>query len=121
MTTQLEGRALDRAIAELMGWKFAQHPFVTGNYSTREALAGGSWRRIPAFTESLDALRDGPERVLREAGWILCVQDDGERADVTWSKGSSLSSAPPEVDVSAPAEPWARALAVHAGLEELAK
>lgn len=105
-----EGRALDRAIAELMGW--------TGFTLAEDGWIGrdpedGHTCYAPDFTESLDALQ-APEQVLRDAGWRLTVLvvDGGARAG--WLSPWESAVYPRWLD--APAEPAARAAAVYAGL-----
>lgn len=65
---QATGRDLDRAIAEAMGWtvEWIEIPRlyrdgVRGDWYSRRAS-------LPHWHSSLDALRHGPEKVLREAG-----------------------------------------------------
>ena len=83
---------------------------------------GGLWERpdlpnffgtIPAFTDSLDALKAGPEKLLREAGWVLAVTgfDDDSWSAEWWKAGRDF------ILVSAPTEARARAEAVCLGLE----
>ena len=67
----------------------------------------------PEYTTSLDALKSGPEAMLREAGWVLAVTgfDDDSWSAEWWKVGRDF------VLVSAPTEARARAEAVCLGLE----
>lgn len=116
MSDELSGRDLDRAIAEAMGWRvwLTQHGqythavWQTGAdepwkrtqraYWNPEAYTEITWREIdpmkhiesesvPRFHASLDALRDGPEKVLREAGWRRAFFNRNENMMWGWWKG----------------------------------
>lgn len=101
--SDLQGRELDRAIAEAMGGARAK----PGWYWFRETGGADGFPDIDApgqeplfcdspdnqFHSSLDALRDGPERMLREAGWSVTVILGGkvggpERWSVVWASDS---------------------------------
>lgn len=51
---------------------------------------GSEYTRVPNFARSLDALRDGPERVLRDAGCFfslaLRIGSDSEIYGIGWLK-----------------------------------
>ena len=85
---------------------------------------GGLWERpdlpnffgtIPAFTDSIDALKAGPEKLLREVGWkiAVCELPDG-RFEAMWEWNFDDSK---RVIAIAPTEARARAEAVCQGLE----
>lgn len=69
MTDELDGDALNRAIAEAMGWAQYKHaPGVWSRSRTRRFGQRMTVYTLPDFAHSDDALRE-PERVLRAAGW----------------------------------------------------
>lgn len=100
---------VSRSIAELMGWK--RH--------------GSHWDRpdgAPIGTDyyhDLNALRDGPEAKLREAGYTLIVgQHDGWYA--VWSKWDVLRhNEIKDWEADGPTEAAARALAAEAALKAM--
>lgn len=115
----LSGRDLDRAIAEAMGWTFyARNAGEDDWYATHD----GTYRNqhLPSFSTSLDALSEGPEKVLRETGLTLIVgQRDGwyavwEQWDV--QHHNDLHDYEGESNIS---EAEARALAALAALRAL--
>lgn len=67
---------LNRALAEVMGWKHEWHKENRPGQCAA-GLVLPHWHdergvrkmKHADFAQSLDALRDGPERLLREAGW----------------------------------------------------
>lgn len=69
---------LNRALAEAMGWRVRNTPSVgpalyevprgQRDWEIDGCSLYGGYANVPDFATSLDALRDGPERVLREAG-----------------------------------------------------
>ena len=74
-----ERTALNREIAELMGWRHKR----TGDerYEDCREASVDHWHTddgiaycLPDFAASLDALRDGPEAVLRKAFYIPAVE-----------------------------------------------
>ena len=121
--TDLRGRDLDRAIAELMGRgvgkQFGKDVWVSDD---------GSTRALPTFTTSLDALYHGPERLLREAGWsqVVSVYPSG-LVTAEWFKERPRERSKPRFELL----DWkmeesqdgdqaaARALAVYAALRAL--
>lgn len=125
MTTEpLVGRSLDRAIAEAMGWTHfhGDASLIDGKFD-RGVLPGddsGRTYRVPAFHESLDALRDGPEKVLREAGWWMCLYEGGEAPNTFWLiewRHPRLATAP--LEMTATTESVARANAALKALTAL--
>ena len=64
----MSDRELDRAIAEAVGWE--QDPPETGAWYELGNQACHFSADVE-FSTNLNALRDGPERVLREAGWTM--------------------------------------------------
>ena len=86
---ELSGDELDRAIAEAMG---ATAPCGyrdfdgTGCHLSLGSHVGAMHEyEAPEFDMSLDALRDGPEKVLREAGLLLSVwQPHQARVNAGW-------------------------------------
>lgn len=81
------GRELDRAIAEAMGWVFDYQGVRLYARNERQVndKDGGTLDPLP-YSTSLDALADGPEKVLRERGWArLTVEWDNRDAhEVFW-------------------------------------
>ena len=70
----------------------------------------------PNYTTSLDALKSGPEKMLREAGWVITVEEEADgdvRFAVTWYRKSK----PWAIEASGPTEERARAEVVCLGLE----
>ena len=75
MTADLSGPDLNRAIAEAMGWR----GLVLRGHAAGRAWWGDLPRRtvragkypVPDFERSLDAQRDGPWKMLHEAGYLM--------------------------------------------------
>ena len=64
-------RELDRALAEASGWRMndvgGHEKWIDSSSEDWRCLTCGN--TLPRFSTDLNELRDGPERVLREAGW----------------------------------------------------
>jgi len=112
---------LNREIAEAMGW-------VERDLTTclmRSALhwhdeTRACYPRLPDFVNDLNALRDGPEKRLRDAGWFLVVMSpDGRPA--WFAEWRGWPDGPEGVRLSAaefaPTEAEARARAALAALK----
>lgn len=110
----LTGRELDRAIATAM-----YHAGGEGYlpYGTDED--GAHYQRIPAFHESLDALRDGPEKVLREAGCLVSVYYFPDHVQAEWRIPRKGGGAPNIYDGQGLTEALARADAALKALTAL--
>jgi hypothetical protein len=88
--SNLDNRALDRALAEASGWRMndvgGHEKWIDSSSEDWRCLTCGN--TLPRFTTDLNALRDGPERVLREAGWAQrVIQVNGARGcfwDAEW-------------------------------------
>ena len=105
---------LNTRLMEAMGWHW------TPGYIDDDQDYEGWWTKPNGDVESidfncrsLDALKSGPEKLLREAGWVLAVTgfDDDSWSAEWWKVGRDF------VLVSAPTERRARAEAVCQGLE----
>lgn len=96
----MSDRELEWAIAEAMPSGIVLKPFETAICNGCR-VSGGVWLldesrftdrhewgryvlMVPDYTTDLNALRDGPERVLREAGWRLTVATQGDWAGAAW-------------------------------------
>ena len=99
-------RELDRALAEAMGL----HPDVVRAHG--RALVEGL--DFPIWHADLNALRDGPERVLRDAGWFLNIEVSRDGATATWDSGAPMFV--PSGTAYTPTEARARAEAALAAL-----
>ena len=99
---------LNKRLMVLDGW--AQPAFGFEGWIRNQS----PWRIDPLpFADSIDALKAGPEKLLREAGWVLAVTGfDGDSWSAEWWKAGRDF-----VLVSAPTEARARAEAVCLGLE----
>lgn len=119
MTTAPDPRALDaflnpqelnRALALAMGWT----KFGAGDWPKKACLHGNlTWyadhwhdergqQRDLAFATSLDALRDGPERVLRAAGWCIRVTESTGSVEAEWySLRGNMEGATADTEVEA--------------------
>jgi hypothetical protein len=122
----MSNRELDRAIAEAMGEHV--HDWEHDQKTTRMYVCRTCQVRSPAgqtsaphsFSTDLNALRDGPERVLREAGWAQrVVQVNGARGcfwDAEWwTMQGDLHEASAPTEARARAEAALMALRVMKG------
>lgn len=84
---------LNRRLAEAMGWTFESHTDKRPNQcGALNPLAHwhnehGIVKGLPNFTASLDQLRDGPEKMLREAEWTYEIRGDkfdGAAVEAGW-------------------------------------
>ena len=110
--SDLTGRDLDRAIAEAMGWE--QNEFETAYWYDEPGADAPSDRPLPHFHRSLDALRDGPEKVLREASMVLGLHVEPTVARAGWA---SLAASRIDYSGYGSTEAEARARACLAALQ----
>ena len=133
MTTPTDTRTpadINRSIAELVGhpeWVRLHEP----RQDEQEAHHGHdgfgpngecTWclgiveRALPDYYHDLNALRDGPEALLREAALKLSVDVYLDHAVVSWWSDERARTNP---EITAPTEAAARALAAEAALREM--
>lgn len=110
-TTERTDDEINRSIAELMGAE------QDGNKWVIPLPCGcpSYLNTLPDFTRDLNALRDGPEKVLREAGLRLVIESHrgGEKC-ASWATWARHGACYDDDD-----EARARALAVEAALTAL--
>ena len=122
MTTERTDDEINRSIAELMGWIYERHPESRPGKCVGRALPhwhapdGRAAGEPPNFTHDLNALRDGPERVLREAGCLLRVYYFPDHVLADWRVPRGGGGAPNIKEGQALDEARARALAAEAAL-----
>ena len=93
MTTQLDGDAINRALAEKMGWAFDVAGQRVYAQMPVQALRRDGGSRFPLdYCHDMNALRDGPEAKLRDAGWTLIVETGG-------ADGGTIASWLDELDI----------------------
>jgi len=99
MVADLSGPDLNRAIAEQLGWRFKKVPDhfyrlddpMRAEHYARVSENGEEWvwsrsgfTYAPDFERSLDAQRDGPWKMLHEAGWAMVIESGTGRWFATW-------------------------------------
>ena len=100
---------LNERIGKAMGWK--QHCPDCPLWKSTDGHEFGSY--LPEYVDSLDALKSGPEKMLREAGWEISVSEHAVTYIAMWWNKRDLT----QIRGSAPTEERARAEAVCQGLE----
>ena len=100
---------LNDRIGKAMGW--TQHCHDCPLWKSPDGHEFGSY--LPEYVDSLDALKSGPEKMLRAQGWRLNHVSENKHGEflIAWTKGRVRRWA------SAPTEERARAEAVCLGLE----
>ena len=114
---------LNERIGRLLGWKRYKeaHPQIDWasmpDYSAGWGWASPEGKReafIPNYTTSLDALKSGPEKILRAQGWR--ITDLAQLSETRW-RVCIWRPGQEGIEVFGPTEERARAEAVCLGLE----
>lgn len=88
MTTKRTPDEINRSIATLMGWEVSASLTSGLRYVIKEGPFTGRFVPLPDFYHDLNVLRDHPEKMLREAGYIptvdLFITNEGEEWRFRW-------------------------------------
>lgn len=120
---------LNRALLLAMGYRlelvqYRSGAFGTGTQTHEKFTDGEDWHcatcgELPDFARDLNELRDGPERMLREAGWTFEIRGDkfdGMAVEAGWWMPGVAGAIALE---GAPTEAKARASAALHALEAM--